>query len=142
MRRKALAGLATNLAQMLPATFSPRDLETLVSLPNGELEIDILGSRATRNSLALSDLDVTAALLTWLKTNLAQLDIPLPAITCASVAAHYRTDRVPTNREKLVLLDWKCQGRIATLEREYTGNVVFGDQWYTRRPPNQRLERP
>jgi hypothetical protein len=132
LRRKALQELANALCPMsVGARISP-DLSILADLPDGTIEVDLLRATAHHSTAGPIDLHLPGELSSWLQERLASLSIPREAIRTARVSATYQTDRLPTNRDKIVSFDWRCNSALATDEKEYQGSLLESHTWHHR----------
>jgi hypothetical protein len=132
MRRKALQGLANTLCDMLVGWRMAEDLERIADLPDGTLEFDLVAGRVTHNVAGPVELWVCGELTAWLKSRLDVLAIPMDSLRAATLCADFRTDRIATNRKKIVSFDWECRSRLATEETEYVGHLVEKHRWHKR----------
>ena len=132
MKRKALQDVANSLAVMAIAGESPSDLEVLSEIPDGALHIDLINGSASHDRRGTVELEIVARLSGWLRARLEALSIPMSAIQVASIRVEYRTDRVPTNRSKVVSFDWRSETVLATDEKEYRGQIAEKHCWHTR----------
>jgi hypothetical protein len=134
MRRKALQGVANNLCQMLSGwRMRIEDLEVLSQTPDGVLIFDVLGGSVAHDRTGALSLSVAGELNAWLKDRLASLNIPLSAVKSATLRAAFKTDRIPTDKERIVSFDWTCESSVATDEETYSGRLVEAHQWHTRK---------
>ena len=134
MRRKVLQGLANNLCQMLSGwRMSIEDLEVLSQTPDGALTFDVLAGSVAHNVEGALSLSVAGELNAWLKDRLAALNIPLSAVKSVTLRAAFKTDRIPTDKERVVSFDWTCESAVATDEKTYSGRPVAAHQWHTRK---------
>lgn len=107
------------------------DIWKIAALPDGTISIDLL--RRTANHTTVGDLELylTRELAAWLDHRLSTLAIPKIQITAATVNAAYRTDRIKTNRKKVVSIDWAVESLIATDEAQYVGRLTEVHQWHS-----------
>jgi hypothetical protein len=132
VRRKALQDIANALCPMLIGQSRGLDLDAVCELPDGTLEIDLLNATARHSSTGAITLAVAGELSGWLRSRLEALSFPISGVHAARIAAAYRTDRIPTNREKLVSFDWKCESILSTDEAEYRSPVLEKHVFHTR----------
>jgi hypothetical protein len=131
VRRKKLQDLANTLCDMLVGWRMGEDLERIATLPDGALEFDLIAGRVTHTIAGPVDLHVCGELAAWLKSRLDVLHIPVDSLRAATLRADFRTDRVATNRKKILSFDWKCRSRLATDEKEYVGHLEK-HEWHNR----------
>ena len=142
MRRKVLQDIANTLCHMLVGWRMSADLEALSELPDGVLSFDVLGGSVTHNQRGALKLYVAGELSAWLKQRLTSLNIPLSALQSATLCAEVKTDRIKTDKKRIVLFDWSCESAVATDEKTYVGRLVEAHQWHTRtawQSPRQRV---
>jgi len=108
------------------------DLEVLAALPDGTLQIDILSGIATHSSNTQVELHIAVELQAWLLHRLAESTISPSDIEAAALTARIRTDRIATNRKRIVSFDFAVESVIATSERQYRGELQEVHQWHTR----------
>jgi hypothetical protein len=132
MRRKVLQDVANTLCHMLVGWRMSEDLEALSQLPDGALSFDVLSGSVVCNQRGPLDLYIAGELSAWLKHRLASLNIPLNAITSATLRAEFTTGRIKTDRKRIVSFDWSCESSVATDEKTYVGRLVEAHQWHTR----------
>ncbi len=116
------------------------DLELLSELPDGTLRFDVLNAGIAQQCW-WAKLQVAGELAAWFNHRLKELNIDSAAILGAELVADFTTDRLKTNRKRIVSFDWKCSSRVATDEKVYEGQLKEKHQWHSRLPPNTSLER-
>ena len=135
MRRKVLQDFANTLCQMLVGwRMAEEDLEVLAALPDGTLLIDVLSGAARHSSAAAVELCVARELQAWLTNRLSESGIEASDIRHATLTAVIRTDRIATERKRIVSFDFAVQASIGTSEREYRGTLDEVHKWHTRVP--------
>jgi len=108
------------------------DLETLAHLPDGTISIDVLGGTAVHSVVGAVPLQVAGEMQAWLQRRLADEQIPSSALLEATLSADISTDRIPTDRKRIVSLDFTCTSRLATADRTYEGELHEKHSWHTR----------
>ena len=131
MRRKVLQDVANALCPMLVGRISD-DLEVLSELPDGLLVFDLVVGSVVHDRAGLLSLRVVGELCGWLDNRLASLGIPAEALRAVSLRAEFRTDRVPTDKKRIVLFDWRCESSLTTDEKNYSSQFEE-QQWHTRK---------
>jgi hypothetical protein len=131
VRRKVLQDLANTLCQMLVGWRGAGDIWAIAALPDGMISIDLLARTARHSTAGELQLYLTGELAAWLDHRLGSLAIPKVQIRTATVEAAYRTDRIKTNRKKVVSIDWTVESLLATDEAQYLGRVVETHQWHS-----------
>jgi hypothetical protein len=132
MRRKALQDVANTVCAMLVGWRMGQDLEILAELPDGTLEFDLIEQTATHSVVGPVRLHIAAEIGAWLIWRLKDLAIPVDALRTARLRAQIRTDRIATNRKRIVSFDWTCESEISTDEKRYLGRLVEKHIWHKR----------
>jgi hypothetical protein len=104
------------------------DPETLTEFPDETIYFDLLGSTANQLTAGAVPLRVRKELTVWLRSRLTVLDIPKNALSEVILMLHFRTDRIPTDRKRIISFDFDCESRLATPDRSYqesSGNHVY-----------------
>jgi hypothetical protein len=141
VRRKVLQDLANALCDMLVGWRMGEDLERIAALPDGALEFDLIANQAAHTVAGPIDLWMCGELSTWLRSRFVELKLPFDSLQTATLRADFRTDRIATNRKKIISFDWECRSRLVTDEKEYVGQLTDKHVWHTRLPPNKSLKR-
>ncbi len=141
MRRKVLQDIANTLCDMLVGWRMGDDLEVLSALPDGTLRFDVLNARVSHSVAGELKLQVADELAAWFEHRLKELKIDRAAVLGAELVADFATDRIKTNRKRIVSFDWKCYSRVTTDEKVYEGQLKEKHKWHSRLPPNISLER-
>jgi len=141
VRRKALQDVANTLCAMLVGWRMSEDMEALAELPDGNLRFDLLAGTVVHDTIGQLNLHVAVELGTWLEHRLKQLEIDRGAIRSAVLNGSFSTDRIKTNRKRIISFDWRCESQVTTDEKPYVGSLVEKHQWHNRLPPNKSLER-
>ncbi len=134
MRRKILQDYANTLCAMLVGWRMGEDLEVIADLPDGELLVNVLNGVATHSLAGVIELGVAKELQAWFFNRLKVSNIPSEVIKLATVKAGIKTDRIATNRKKIVSFDFTLQSAIETDERSYLGKLKEVHSWHQRRP--------
>ena len=140
MRRKIIQDLANTLCQMLVGWRMGDDLEALAELPDGTVSIDVLAGTASHDTAGAIQLYIAGELQAWLSHRLSVNRIPAQAITAAEVTAEICTDRIATNRKRIVSFDFSVQSIISTDECSYTGKLHETHSWHSRAPSNNSFK--
>lgn len=140
MRRKILQDFANTLCQMLVGWRMGDDLEVLAELPDGTLLIDALSGVATHSLNGHVNLYVAGELQAWLQNRLSESRIDPSAIARATVEASIRTDRIATNRKRIISFDFVVNSIIVTAKREYRGALAGVHRWHSRVPSNNAFK--
>ena len=136
MRRKIIQDLANTLCQMLVGWRMGEDLEVLAELPDGILSINVLAGTASHDAAGMISIHIAGELQAWLSHRLSISQIPIQAISAADVVAKVCTDRLATNRKRIVSFDFSVRSVISTDECSYTGQLHEVHRWHSRVPSN------
>ena len=132
MRRKVIQHYADVLCRMAIGWRMGNDLEKLAELPDGALRFDLLNGSAVHSVAGEVDLCIAREMQGWLKTRLLSDHIPQHGIREAEIRLESRTNRIGTDRKKIVSFDWNCESRIATDEKTYEGRLSEAQTWHNR----------
>ncbi len=132
MRRKRIQEFANNLCPMFAGWRINEDLEILANLPDGKLDIDLLGGKAQHSSSGPLDLHISKELECWLKEQLKSANISLSTIKSAALSVQFRTDRVATDRNRIILFEFVIESSIATDEMTYSDTLKEACRWHKR----------
>jgi hypothetical protein len=132
MKLKALQGIANTLPEMLVGWRMSEDLDRLADLPDGVLRIDVLREVAVHSKAGPVELHIVLELSAWLRERLTALDIPVSQLNEVRVEADIRTDRIATDRKRIVSFDFDCHSRVATAERAYEAQRKETHKWHRR----------
>lgn len=132
MKLKALQGIANTLPEMIVGWRMSEDLDRLADLPDGVLRIDVLRERAVHSKAGPVELHIVRELSAWLRERLTGLDIPMSQLNEVRVEADIRTDRIATDRKRIVSFDFDCHSRVATAERTYEAQRKETHKWHRR----------
>ena len=108
------------------------DLEVLAGLPDGTLTIDVLSGRATHTGTDSLHLHISEELQAWLTHRMAELKVPLNDLDEALVVARIRTDRIATDRKRIVSFDFECESSLRSGARLYHGSLTEKHVWHAR----------
>lgn len=135
VRRKVFQDFANTLPAMLVGWRMQQDLEVLSSLPNGRLTIDVLQGTASHSSGEPVSLWIAGELQAWLTSRMEQVQTPLESLDSATIAADITTDRISTNRKRIVSFDFNCQSSLTSGSDTYLGSLVERHIWHNRVSP-------
>lgn len=108
------------------------DLEALADLPNGTLMIDVLNGTASHSTATVLSLHIAEELQAWLKHRTTELRIPFDTLNSATIIADISTDRIATNRKRIVAFDFKCRSKLVSGEHTYEGVLNEKHVWHSR----------
>ena len=109
-----------------------QDLETLADLPDGNIEIDLLRGIAAHSTVGQIDLWIAKEMQAWLENRLEADRIPKNQISEAHVCLCSNTDRIKTDKSRIVSFDWECHSLIATDEKTYESQLKLAHRWHKR----------
>lgn len=132
MRRKVLQDIANTLCQMVVGWRMGDDYERIADMPDGTLVFDLLAAKVDHNLVEAPQLWIAGELNAWLLSRLVVEHIPVEAIVSASLVVEYKTDRIKTNRKKIVSFDFVCRSTIETSDKNYTGNLIERHAYHQR----------
>lgn len=133
MGRNLLQDVANTLPHMIMSErMGHVDLEKLAELPDGSLQIDLLTCEARHSAGNTVSLQVVRDLAEWLRNRLVSRDQINADLAEAALELAFRTDAVPTDRKRAILLDWNCSCRLTTREGNAKIGHASGRTWYDR----------
>lgn len=132
MRRKVLQDIANTLCQMVVGWRMGDDYERIAALPDGRLSFDLLTGRVTHSAGESPDLWVAEELRAWLLSRLEVEGIAVANVQSALLDVDFRTDRIKTDRKKIVSFDFECCSQLATSEKTYQGNLIERHAYHQR----------
>ncbi len=116
---KELAGCAHNLCQLVVGSGLEDSLDALGEFPDGGVVLDLLGRSATHGEAGELPGSIGAEAFGWFESRLLRLEIPQRALEEGIVELSYRTDRVPTERSRLLLFELEAKARIVAGGRQF-----------------------
>jgi hypothetical protein len=132
MRRKVIQHYADMLCHMAIGWRMGDDLEILSELPDGTIHINLLTGVATHSVANEINLWIAGEMRAWLRNRFATDKIPEQQILRAEVCLSSKTDRISTDRKRIVSFDWHCSSLISTDEKTYEGQLNEGHTWHNR----------
>jgi hypothetical protein len=130
--RKVFQDFANTLPQMLVGWRMAEDLEVLADLPDGTLSIDVLNGTATHSSNSQFSLRIAEELNAWLMQQMDAHNIPRQLLDGAILTADIRSNRIATNRKRIVAFDFECKSALTSGEKTYTGSLAEKHAWHRR----------
>ena len=115
MKVKILRSLAASLSEMAVSARLGDTLELLADLPDGTVVVDLLELTCRHSSEGTVRLPPLQEFSEWLAQQLGNASIPAGAVNAATLEIRYRTDRVPTDRSRIVLLDIHSTCRLESM---------------------------
>lgn len=132
MRRKVLQDIANTLCPMLVGWRMHDDLEVLSDLPSGSIEFDLIQSHAVHSQKGEVKLYITCELRTWMFRQFQENKIDKEKIKKAVVVANIDTDKIKTDKKRIVFFHWNVESTIETDEKTYKGYLKEEHKWHKR----------
>lgn len=107
------------------------DLERLAELPDGTLSINVLEGRATHSVAGEQDLYIARELNAWLKAQLIK-HAAEGELQEVILKADIQTDRIATDRKRIVSFDFKCESFLRSRDKSYCGALAEKHTWHRR----------
>ena len=108
------------------------DYETIAELPDGRLSFNLLIGSVVHSNGTSPSLWIAGELHAWLGARLAKENIPIAELQAASLDVDFRTDRIKTDKKKIVSFDFECHSVLETSEKKYEGKLVERHTWHQR----------
>jgi hypothetical protein len=135
MPRKVFQDFANTLPAMFVGWRMASDLETLAELPDGTLTIDVKRGTAAHTSAPAITLHIAAELQAWLRARFEALSIPSEQLDSAILVARISTDRIATDRKRIVAFSIECKATLISSARSYVGSLSERHVWHNRMSP-------
>ncbi len=132
IKLKPLKADATAVCQMATSERICGSFEVLADLPDGDLSLNLVTGDCVHSGIGSLQLPIGPELASWFRGRLANLQIPGDDIESAALAITYSTDRVPTERERILLVDLEAKSQIIIAGRSYQG-AARNSVWCHRR---------
>ena len=130
--RKVLQDIANTLPQMAAGWRMYEDLERFADMAKVRVTIDVLNGTARLESGESVHLQLVSELSGWLAKRLVGAKIPPGVVSAASLLLEVRSDRVPTDHQRIVLFDFECHCSLTTADRTYEGALHDKHHWHQR----------
>ena len=132
MRRKILQDIANVLCHMVVGWRMGDDYEIIADLPDGRLSFNLLAGSVTHSDGTTPTLWIAGELHAWLGARLTKEGIPATELQVASLDVDFRTDRIATDKKKIVSFDFQCHSVLETSEKKYEGKLVERHTYHQR----------
>lgn len=132
MRRKVIQHYVDVLCHMAIGWRMAEDLEKLAELPDGTIEIDLRTGSTVHSTAGNVDLWIAKEMQAWLRQRFATDRIPEDHILRAELRLISKTDRIKTDKKRIVSFDWDCHSLIATDQKTYEGHLKEAHRWHSR----------
>src|SRR5206468_11567946 len=106
-------------------------LESMADLPDGTVQIDLLSGSCTHTTAGDLQLPMVEDFRSWLSQQIEQSKIEFNVFHRAIVSLRYKTDRVRTDRSRILLFDLECESQFALADQVIEGRAVNA-LWYQR----------
>ena len=137
MRRKVIQHYADVLCHMASGWRMGDDLEILADLPSGRIHFDIIEGCASHYSEGEVALCIAGEMKAWFRDRIAKDGIPMEAIQSAVLDVDMDSDRIKTDKKRVISFDWRCHSQIVTAEKTYEAELRDRHAWHSRSQPNQ-----
>ena len=135
MRRKRLNHYADVTCRMFMGWRMQADLKILASLPDGQLEVNLLNGTASHTSSGPLALYIAKEIQAWLQQESTKDNIDIAQVKEAALTVDIKTDLVKTNNKKVVCFSFDCSSKLVTEEKTYGAHVSETHKWYERVAP-------
>jgi hypothetical protein len=132
MKIKIFRSIANSLCQICCSARIDESLEHLADLPDGVVKIDLLLESCNHTKSGDLMLPIVADIKHWLLDRLEQARISFEVLQDASISLTYKTDRIPTDRSRLLLFELECASHFVVGARIIEGNYK-NVLWHKRR---------
>jgi hypothetical protein len=138
MGHKILKDHAHTICQMFVGWRMTQDLEIFATIPEGQLTIDVLRGECKHESLGPIDTYIAGEISAWFKHRLTAHEIEQKEILQAVLTV--QLNRIPqtSKRHRGVKFDWRCDGFICTIDREYRSQLHESHTWIPAATPNPK----
>lgn len=136
MGHKILKDHAHTICQMFVGWRMAQDLEILAAIPEGQLTIDVLRGECQHESLGRINSSIASEISAWFKHRLTAHGIEQSEVLQAVLTV--QLNRIPqtSKRRSGVTFDWRCDGFICTIDREYRSQLHESHTWVPAETPN------
>ena len=131
MKIKVFRSIANSLCQMCCSAHINRSLEYLADLPDGTVEINLLSESCKHSVAGDLSLPMVADFNLWLSKRLEQVGLSVDVMQSVQVSLRYNTDRVPTDRNRILLFELECSSKFVVAKRIING-YAENVHWYER----------
>jgi len=104
------------------------DLETLATLPDGILTIDVLHGTCNHSETGCVQTHIAAEIAAWFLHRLHEHRIDRVDIVNATLTVHM-TRVAPPKHKRGITWNWTCDGLIQTSDREYRAHLAEPHTW-------------
>lgn len=129
LKRGKLQAIADVLCRMAISSRLEADFEQLCQLPDGRVYVDLLHDSANHDASGQVRIQIASELRTWMATTMAEIG---SQVTAASIEIAYRTDSVPTDRQRIVMFSLHSRSAITTDGQSWIGKPCDSTIWHRR----------
>lgn len=130
MRRKIIQDFANTLCQILVGWRSGEDINTIGSLGDGIIKINLLNETFTHNHKEVKGLKIVGELKYWLVDQLKKYNIKLNDLESVLITSNTTIKKEnKKNKATKIQLNWNIICSIKTNEKEYLGKLAETHQW-------------
>jgi hypothetical protein len=131
MKLKELRSIADSLCQMGCSARISTSLERIADLPDAALRIDLLSGSCIHGRVGDLPLPMVEEFRAWLTERLRGAGIANDVLERAILSLRYTTDRVATDRSRILLFELECTSELAVQGRVFRGHAS-DSLWYER----------
>lgn len=131
MKIKELRSIANSLCQMGCSARINTSLERLADLPDDALQIDLLSGSCVHGKVGELPLPMVEEFRAWLTEQVRKAGITSDVLDRAVLSLRYTTDRVATDRRRILLFELECASEFAAEGRVFKGHAS-DSLWYQR----------
>jgi hypothetical protein len=132
MKIKVVRSIANSLCQMCCSSRMSSSLERLADLPDGTVQIDLLSGSCSHTAFGDMHLPAIEEFRSWLSQRLEEENIGIGVFRRAECSLSYTTDRVPTDRKRIVLFELECASLFELGDQIIQGNAT-NTVWHQRK---------
>lgn len=132
MRRKRLNHYADIVCKMFVGWRMADDLETMAELPDGIISIDLLSGHAVHSVFGSIDLNIAKEIQAWRGKQCAKEKIGLSDLASATLNVDVKTDKVATDKKKVIMFVFDCRSSIKTSDSVYESCLSEVHKWHSR----------
>lgn len=126
---------ATHMVERFPVPPGSSPLRTQIA--GGTIHFDIREGPAVHNTRGDIDLHIASEMKAWLLDRLSKDRIPVDAIQTATLRVGMNTDRIKTDKKRVVSFDWQRLSAISTDEKTYEVELTDRHGWHSRVHPEE-----
>ena len=132
MRRKRFNHYADVICKMFVGWRMGEDLEKLSALPDGTIKINLLTGEAEHSVSGALDLNISTEIQAWLEQQGNKEGINISDLESGILEVDINTEKVATNKKKIVMFHFKARSLLKTNEVSYKGELKETHKWHTR----------